>query len=229
MDGAGPTGWLLAIDSATEQAGLALSDGERVAEVSWNAGRTQTVTLLGQVDRLLDLVGVPVGDLAAVAVSQGPGTFNGLRVGMAVAKGLVLATGAALVGVPTLDAAALPFATGGRPTLAVLAAGRGRLVWAAYGLRGDRWGQTAPPRNGLATELASEAAALGPGTVVTGELSPEQEASLIRSAAVTLPPRLLRTRRPAATAALAWDRLRAGDRDDPAALEPVYLHGTAAP
>ena len=216
---------LLAIDSSTEQAGVALFDGARVAELSWHAGREQTVTLLAQVHAVMALLGLVVADLGAVAVATGPGTFNGLRVGMSVAKGLVLGLGpgVALLGVPTLDAAAMPHAAGGRPVVAVVAAGRGRLVWAAYGPGDGGWHQTATPRNGTVEELAEQVAGMLEETIVTGELSPSQEAIVAAVPGVAVPPRLLRARRPAAVAELAWRRWRAGEADDPVTLEPVYL------
>lgn len=220
--------WLLAIDSSTEQAGVALFDGERLHESSWVAGRTQTASLLREVDHLLDLAGSSIEAVAAIAVATGPGTFNGLRVGMGVAKGLTLATGAVVLGVPTLDAAALPYAeasAAGGPVVTVLAAGRGRLVWAVYADDGGGWGQQRRPRNGTPKELAAELAELPAGALVTGELAPAQEAVLAAVSGVRLPPRPLRVRRPAAVAALAWPRFAAGEADDAAALEPVYVHG----
>jgi tRNA threonylcarbamoyladenosine biosynthesis protein TsaB len=219
-----PPRWLLAIDSSTERAGVALSDGEYLAETLWPAGRSQTTTLLPEIDHLLGLAGIAPADLTAIAVATGPGTFSGLRVGMSVAKGLVLAGSAKLLGIPTLDIAALPFA-GERPVVAVLAAGRGRLVWATYAATRDGWAQIVPPRNGRSAELAAELAALPHGALVTGEVSDAQAAELASLPGVRLPPAPLRSRRPAALIALAWPRLLAGELDDPAALEPVYLHG----
>ncbi len=216
---AGPP--LLAIDSSTEQAGVGLFDGERAAELGWAAGRTQTSTLLAQVHHLLGLHGLAAADLGAIGVATGPGTFNGLRVGMGVAKGLVLGLGIPLVGVPTLAAAAFPHADGGRPVVPVVAAGRGRLVWAAYGYGPEGWGAVVPPRNGTIEELV--AALDGGDALVTGELTAEQAAAVGAVAGVALVPRPLRPRRALAVAALAWERFRAGEADDAAALEPVYL------
>lgn len=215
---------LLAIDSSTEQAGVALYDGARVAELSWAAGRTQTATLLGQIDHLLGLHGYAVGDLGAIAVATGPGTFTGLRVGISLAKGLVLGLGPGvpLLGVPTLAAATLPFALARRPVVAVVAAGRGRLVWAEYGPAAAGQALHVPPRNGTAEELAA-AVLKTDGAIVTGELTPEQETIVAAVAGATIVPTPLRGRRPAALAALAWTRLLAGEADDPATLEPVYL------
>ena len=214
---------LLAIDSSTEQAGIALVDGGRVAELSWAAGRTQTASLLGQVHHLLGLHALAAADLGAVAVATGPGTFNGLRVGVGVAKGLVLGLAVPLLGVPTLAAAAFPYAATGHPVVPVVAAGRGRLVWAEYRDGPAGWDAVVPARNGTVEELVAHLAAAPDGVIVTGELSPEQEGLVARVTAATVVPRLLRARRPAAVAALAWARLVAGEADDPAALEPVYL------
>ena len=217
--------WLLAIDSSTEQAGIALTDGLRCAEQTWDAGRAQTTTLLAEIDHLVDLVGIGLGDVGVIAVATGPGTFNGLRVGVSVAKGLVLGLGVPLLGVPTLDAAAVPYAAIGRPVVAVVAAGRGRLVWASYGDESGRWTQTGAARNGVVAELAADLAGRMPGTIVTGELDVAQEEILEAVPGVSLPPRVLRLRRPAAVAELAWARLRAGEADDPVGLEPAYVHG----
>ena len=94
-------GWLLAIDTSTEIAGLALDDGDRRFELAWHAGRDQTVSVLAEIDHLLGLAGIEPSQLAAIAVATGPGMFNGLRVGMGVAKGLVIGLDVALIGVST--------------------------------------------------------------------------------------------------------------------------------
>jgi tRNA threonylcarbamoyladenosine biosynthesis protein TsaB len=221
--------WLLAIDSSTELAGVALFDGERCAELSWPAGREQTTTLLAQIDHLLMLNGVALTDLAVVAVATGPGMFNGLRVGVGVAKGFVLGLGVPLVGVSTLDVTAHPYAPFGRPVLAVVAAGRGRLVWAVYGHHDRAWRPTTAPRNGSVDELATHVRGLTDGAIVAGELTPEQEALIRTVPHAIVPPRPLRSRRPAALADLTWHRFRAGASDEPATLEPVYVHAPATP
>ena len=219
----GAARFLLALDTSTEQAGVALFDGDRVVELLWPAGRDQTRVLLAQVDRLLGLAGIAVSDLAAVAVAAGPGTFNGLRVGHGLAKGLILATGIPLIGVPTLAAAALPHRAWHGVVVPVLAAGRGRLVWAEIP-RGD---DPTPPRNGTPVELLARVIEIGAAALVTGEFPAALAADLAAAGAAVSPP-ALRVRRPASVAQLAWDRLLAGDADDAATLEPVYLHGAPA-
>ena len=71
-------------------------------------------------------------DLEGIVVSLGPGGFSGLRVGMTTAKGLAVGTGAPLVAVPTLDAAAYPMVGLGSPVCALMPAGRGEVAAAMY-------------------------------------------------------------------------------------------------
>lgn len=215
--------WLLALDSSSEQASVALYDGERAAEVTWIAGRDQTATLLGEIDRLFALVHADVTRLAAVGVAIGPGMFNGLRVGMSVAKGFVLGLDIPLIGVSTLDVAAHPLIGLGLPVLAVVAAGRGRLVWAEYRTGADGVRQTVPPCNGTIEELAAQARRLS-GCLVTGELTSDQETVIRTQEGVSVPPASGRLRRASALAELAWDRFQQGDLDDAVELEPIYVH-----
>ena len=215
--------WLLAIDSSSEQASVALFDGIRVAEVTWLAGRDQTAMLLGEIDRLLSLVHIDATGISAVAVAIGPGMFNGLRVGMSVAKGFVLGLDVPLIGISTLDVAAHPFGELRLPVLAVVAAGRGRLVWAEYHFDQDGLRQSTQPRNGTIDELAAHARGLDK-CLVAGELLPDQEKVVRALPGVRIPPTSGRLRRASALAELAWPRFRQDDLDDAVELEPVYVH-----
>lgn len=215
--------WLLAIDASTEQASLAFFDGVNCADVSWPAGRNQTSSLLAEIAHLADLAGCDARvDLGSVAAASGPGMFNGLRVGMSIAKGFALATGAALIGVPTLEIAAQPF-TG--VVAAVAAAGRARLLWQFFSSGAPEGEAVNGPFAQLAVELESRAASV----TVTGELSPEQWSALAQIPTVALAPPPAHVRRASSLAAIAWRRWRAGDIDDPATLEPRYLHTSATP
>ena len=216
-----PSLLILAIDSASEQAGLALFDGATVSELSWPAGRTQTTSVLAQIHHLLSLRGVEPDRLGGVAVTVGPGTFNGLRVGLSVAKGFVLGLGLPIVGVPTLAAAALPFAGLGLTVVPLVPAGRGRVVWSVYQSVDGAWREATPPRNGAVSELLDGLPDAEP-VVVCGEVSDAQAAALNQHDRIILAPPALRGRRPAAVATLGWKRIAAGDTDDPALLEPVY-------
>jgi tRNA threonylcarbamoyladenosine biosynthesis protein TsaB len=106
---------LLAIDTATRHASVALyreadagadAPGGVLAEYTWYSANRHSVQLAPTVDEMLRRQGLSAMDLTAVGVALGPGSFTGLRIGVSVAKGLCLALGIPIVGVPTLDAMA---------------------------------------------------------------------------------------------------------------------------
>jgi len=91
---------LIAIDTADEYIGLA-AYGERglLAEEAWLVGQNHSVELLPGLERLLRKLRTDVRAIRAVGVSLGPGSFNGIRVGVSTAKALAYGLGAALIGV----------------------------------------------------------------------------------------------------------------------------------
>jgi tRNA threonylcarbamoyladenosine biosynthesis protein TsaB len=94
---------LLAIETATEEGVVALgrSDGELMAQDRWRAGHAHGERLLGSIEKVLAEAGSSLDDVGAVVVGIGPGSFTGLRVGVAVAKGLAFGLGASIVGIET--------------------------------------------------------------------------------------------------------------------------------
>jgi tRNA threonylcarbamoyladenosine biosynthesis protein TsaB len=105
---------ILALETATMCGSVALvSENRCLAEFSLQTGETHSRRLLAGVDWLLQETGIDWPSIDAVAVSQGPGSFTGLRIGLATAKGLAMAGGAKLIGIGTLDGlAAQLFAAG---------------------------------------------------------------------------------------------------------------------
>lgn len=200
---------LLAIDTSTDRAGIALATPAGIVARSWPAARAQTTTLLPEIDRLVREHGMVPADITGIAVATGPGTFTGLRVGVAIAKGIFTASRVPLVGIPTLN---IVFAQHpGGDIVAVLPAGRGRVVWQ----RSD-----GVPMNSTIAELISEMTSRS-HTPLVGELAPDQLAAL-QSAGIQVE---LEFRDPAVLLELGAARIAAGDLDDPVALEPTYLHG----
>ena len=116
---------LLAIDTATHQAGLALYDqGQVWAEETWHSAMTHTIELMPRIQRMLNVNRMSVESLASIAVSLGPGSFTGLRIGLAAAKGMALPFRLPLIGIPTLDVVAYPFQGAGQPVWGIIQAGR---------------------------------------------------------------------------------------------------------
>ncbi len=101
---------LLAIDTATALTGLALYGPQGpLAESIWESGRNHTAQLLPQIDTLLRYIGASPGDITVLAVSLGPGSWSGLRVGLSLAKGMALAGDLPLIGISTLEALAYQY------------------------------------------------------------------------------------------------------------------------
>jgi tRNA threonylcarbamoyladenosine biosynthesis protein TsaB len=205
---------ILALDTSTEWAGIALGAGNDVQSRVWHAGRTQTTSVLPAIDEMCREVGIAPSELGAVAVATGPGTFTGLRVGMSIAKGIVLAGGIPLVGIPTLEITAAAV-TDAMDLVAVLPAGRGRVVWQRF-----RAGQAASPRNSTLDELVDALREM-PEALVAGELAEAQRERVeAEHAQVRWEPR-----DPVVLLHLARERLARGEVGDPVTLEPTYLHG----
>jgi tRNA threonylcarbamoyladenosine biosynthesis protein TsaB len=212
---------LVAMDTATRYASLALHDGFKLRfEMTWESGRRQTVQLTPRLVNALEDLGLGLDDLSGVAVTSGPGSYTGLRVALAVAKGLVLARGLDLVGIPTLDVVAAAQERDSRPLVAVLQAGRGRICVATYRWR-EGWQQLEEPRLTTWDDLVPQ---IDRTVLFCGEVEKRGAEALeaLGERAVILPP-ARRLRRAGFLAELAWTRIRHGQTDAPDRLVPVYL------
>jgi len=212
------SGPILAIDSSTDQAGVGLWGGGAEIALTWNAGRNQTVSLLDQVDRCLALAGVKPAGLAGIGVANGPGMFTSLRVGVSLAKGLAFALDLPVVGVSTLAITAEPWLGLGREVIAVVAVGRGRIVWQRFSAAGA---ELSPPIHGDAGDLGAELSAGEPCLIagdVPAELATAEHA--VRAGAGD-------RRDPLVLASLAVARFERQGPDDLTLLQPAYAHARA--
>lgn len=99
---------ILGIESSSLVASVAVvTDGVLTGEYTMNHKKTHSQTLLPMLDELVKLLELELDQLDGIAVSAGPGSFTGLRIGSATAKGLGLALKKPLLHIPTLDAMAL--------------------------------------------------------------------------------------------------------------------------
>ena len=121
---------ILAIDTATETASVALArpDGEIVAELTWRAGRNHTMHLHPTLRHLMMLAAIEPKDLTGIVATRGPGSFTGIRIGLATAKGLAQGLDVPIVGVPTLAVAAFGAIHLGQTVWSVVGAGRGTVL-----------------------------------------------------------------------------------------------------
>jgi tRNA threonylcarbamoyladenosine biosynthesis protein TsaB len=223
---------LLALDSASRQAGLALYDGDTVrGEVIWHSSAHHTQWMATAIEDALRRTNCTAAELAAVAVSTGPGSFTGLRVALSLAKGIAAAQSLPIVGISTLDVTAYPYVEGGHAVCATLQAGRGRHAYAFYGGGTTRASmRSTAPSIGTVSEIAVASAEHAQEGLVwmIGEFTPAERQFLMDEAGahVQVASPALVARRPAVLAEMAWQRLEAGEVDDLHTLEPVYLNLT---
>ncbi len=213
---------LLAIDTATMRASIALHDGATLlGECTWEAADRHTVTLLPHINSMLETSGLTPAALTALAVCIGPGSYTGVRIGVAAAKGLATARALPLVGIPTFEILVAAQPPDPRPLYAVFAAGRRRLGYACYRWREIHWQAETPVAVGTPAELA---ALMVEPALVLGEVDAQTRATLLAlGAPVEFPPAARHLRRAGYLAELAWQRLRAGEQDDVAQLAPLYV------
>jgi tRNA threonylcarbamoyladenosine biosynthesis protein TsaB len=146
---------LLAIDTSSEASSVGIvSDGRLIVRTAI-VGRGHAEVLMGQVEEAMAGAGIAFPDLDRIAVVVGPGSFTGLRVGIAAARGFALATGKPAIGISTLvvHAAEAQAFVGKRPVLAVLAAGRGEIYGQFFASDGSDLG---PPRAASPEVFAAE-------------------------------------------------------------------------
>src|SRR5258708_15596306 len=232
---------LLAIDTATRVLSLALHDGEQVrAETTWITKNQHTTELMPAIRQLLDRSQVDMTDLTILAVSQGPGSFNGLRIGISAAKGLAMARNLPLLAIPTLDVIAAaqpgPLTAQGGTLIAVVQAGRGRVCAGRYQWRTGRWISQDDVKIvswHTVVEVVEDAQVNGSETVISGEIDAEGRAAISQKTSLRVASPAFCLRRAGFLAELAWERWRAVDRDpqlgDAAAVAPIYLHQPGVP
>jgi len=213
----------LAIDTSTDVAGIALScDGEVKAELVWCCERGHTIELWPNLMRLIDMTRTDIRSIDAVVVAKGPGSFNGLRVGLSAAKGISFCLNAFVIGVSTLEVEAYPFASSGFPICPIHNAGRGEIATALYRMGSSGWHCMVEEGISTIDVLCSRT---NEKTIFCGELSPAMEDELIRCLddSAIIPGATSRLRRPGHLAKLGWQRLQKGQMDDPGMLQPLYL------
>lgn len=214
---------LLAVDTSTRQVSLALYDGVQVlSEFIWTSPDFHTVELAPAVANILARTNISPSELGALGVALGPGSFTGLRIGLALAKGLALAQNIPLFGIPTLDALATAQAIQPYPLAAILQAGRGRLAVGWYHEIAGSWKNTGNLEVLTPLDLVER---IQSPTVVCGELTDDERRLLSRHKKnIMLASPAACVRRASFLAELAWERWQAGQTDDPASLSPIYLH-----
>ncbi len=212
---------ILAIDSATKTLGIALHDGRDVlAECIWTGKGYHTVELAPEVGVMLMRVGTSVSSLDALAVAIGPGSYTGLRIGLAFAKGLSFSRSIPIRAISTFDILAQGQPRQSTRMFAAIRAGRGRIAGIWYKWVRSTWKAQSEPIN---TTWKDFNESLEDEVYVCGEIDDEGHAILLASGHVKVAQPAYCVRRPSILAELALKTRRPKKLSDPGSLVPVYL------
>jgi tRNA threonylcarbamoyladenosine biosynthesis protein TsaB len=220
---------ILAIDTSTSVGSIALVEGEQLkAQHILNISATHNQRLLPGIDRILEDSGWSLEDLDAFAVSLGPGSFTGLRIGLSIIKGLAWATGKPLAGVPTLDALAASVSLVHHPVCPVLDARKGEIYTALYRQHSDNPPERLTPYMAIKPEKLVDL--ITETTVLVGDALLRYGDYLKRELGDRLlqPPPHLNMVQASSVAWLALRMLRSGKHEDVSSCTPLYVRPSEA-
>ncbi len=209
---------LLAVDTCTRRSSVALRDANAVrAECTWEAERHHTAAVSARIRDLMRSSHIRPGDVGAIAVAIGPGSFTGVRCGLAIAKGFAVARGVPLIGVSAFEILAVAQPNSGAPMYALVEAGRGRVAVRRYEWRE---GMHSPAGEWRISTHQAFAESVEPAAWVCGDLAPALM-TLIETK-VVMAPAPLNLRRAGYLSEIGYRRWTGGQTDDAANLMPIY-------
>lgn len=226
---------ILALDSSGLVAGVALiEDDVLVAEYSTNYKKTHSQTLLPMLDEIRKMVELDLHTLDAIAVSAGPGSFTGLRIGAGTAKGLGLVLHIPLIAVPTVDALAMNLYASEKLICPMMDARRSQVYTGLYEFRRDNASyRLCAPLSQCAlpvAELAERINGLGREVIFLGDGVPVYREELERQIKVpySFAPASCNRQRAASVAVLGSEYMREGKTVSADDFAPEYLRMSQA-
>lgn len=211
---------ILAVDSSAKTAGVAMLDGEVVAELNQNSGLTHSQTLMPMAERALEMAGLAPGDLDGLAVVVGPGSFTGVRIGVAAVKAMAQALNKPVCPVNALDMLAMNLPACPDRVCAIMDARRRQVYAGVFRMEAGRPRVQGEYRAlALAELLAELGREPGPVWFVGDGVGPYRDLIAETLAGARFPHAGCLTARAALAAALAEQ----GPWLSPAEVEPIYL------
>lgn len=162
---------ILAVDTATTSCSVAVADDEDLlAEMTIDNDQTHSKHLTDLIRQVIGLAGISLSEIDGFAVTKGPGSFTGLRIGMSTVKGLAVASGRPVVGVPTLESLAMQSGIFNLLVCPMIDARRGEVYFASYRfglhrLYAQHKEQVVLPQN-ILSELQEPCVFIGNGAIV---------------------------------------------------------------
>lgn len=228
---------ILALDSSGLVASVAVVEGSSLdsnllAEYTVNYKKTHSQTLLPMLDEIVKMIELELAEVDAIAVAAGPGSFTGLRIGSATAKGLGLALDKPLIAVPTVDALAYNLYGTDRVICPLMDARRNQVYTGIYEFRDERLEAIEPQMAVSIQEIAGKLCALNRDVIFLGDgvpvyrrrLTEELMGELTRSdKKFSFAPAHLNKQRAGAVGTLALRYLEEGKAEAAGEMEPEYL------
>ena len=231
---------ILAIDTCSRSCSVAVTDsGHLAGEVTTLRRQTHSRHLMRMVDMTLEISGASIEDIDAFAVTRGPGSFTGLRIGISTVKGLALAAEKPVVGVSSLQALAWPMAVSDGLVCALLDAGKGEVYCACYRFTngqlspqpasgnassgGFLHGESVLPPQDLLANISGPCTFVGDGACAYAEMIAAGLGDLAR-----LPSGGHDVIRASSVARIAFLRLKRGAADDVEDFIPRYIRKSDA-
>lgn len=216
---------ILAFESSAKAAGVAiLSDGALLGETFLNSGLTHSRTLLQMAEDLLHTCALRPADIDAVAAASGPGSFTGVRIGVAAAKGFAWGAQLPLYGVSTLEAMVRGSAMCDGVYCACMDARREQVYNAVFHVAGGELHRDRPDRAISLDDLYEDIKNIEKTVFLVGDGALLCYNSLLeRTPQLRLLPEHLRQQRAAGVTLAAQAAIAAGETGDAAALSPNYL------
>lgn len=219
---------VLAVDTATPICGVALvHQGSIEVAIRLDTGQTHTRTIMEAVASVLRFRGIDLTRVDGFAVTRGPGSFTGLRIGISTVKGLAAATAKPVAGVSTLETLAAQAETECELICPMIDARRGEVYWTLYRRRDEEFSAVVPEQVGPAEKVVrhidTPCCFIGNGVPVYSK----KIESLLRFQCHWASEDDSRLN-PSTVAMLGWRMFQADDVRDPADIGPVYLRKSDA-
>ena len=216
---------LLALDTSAKAASVCLAQEDKIiGEFMINTAVTHSQTLMPMVEQLCQNTATPLDAVEAIAVNAGPGSFTGVRIGVAAAKGLAFTRSLPCVAVSTLESMAYNYLGADCLVCAVMDARCSQVYNALFRVTGDRVERLCDDRALALSDLQTELAQLDEKILLVGDGAEISFQFLSNSLSnVFSAPMNHRVQTAASVALAAFSQIKQGNTLTPAALMPVYL------
>ena len=223
---------ILSIDTSSQVSSVAVLSAERVAaEISMQGALTHSETLMPHIETALRMARVEKSELEGIAVSIGPGSFTGLRIGLASAKMMAYALHIPLIAVPTLEALAHHYICEGVRLVPMMDAQKGNVYAQEFMWEAGLDGLHLREKHALSilplTEVIAGLENAEQPVILLGDAM-QKKTTLALPANVRLAPIHARMPRAACVGLAALTRLARGEMDDPVTVVPLYLRRSEA-